>query len=659
MNRTVAVPLLLLSLTAGGSAQQQTLREQTSAARTCGGKATAWASASASRPVYVDNSIDVGYYRLELILRPAATSLTGRVTVRFRTVVDSVRSLILNLSNGMSVDSVFSEGTRGSFIRYSDAVGINLARTLRTGDSAGVVICYHGSPPSTGFGSFVFTSHNETPWIWSLSEPYGAADWWPCKDHPSDKADSVDIWVTCPSGFRVGSNGKLLATVDNGDGTSTTRWAERYPIATYLVSVAVTDYYQFTNWWKYAPADSLPVLNYVLLEHASEAIAALPATVQMLQIFSETYGQYPFILEKYGHAEFGWGGAMEHQTMTSTTTFNEGTIAHELAHQWFGDLITCATWPDLWLNEGFATYSEAVYQEARYGREAYREDMASNMLSALNAKGTLFVEDTANVSNLFAGSRVYAKGAVVLHMLRHVLGDTLFFRALRQYVADPRFRYKTASTRDFQSVCESVSGRSLSYFFDEWIFGEKYPLYGLLWTSRAEQAGYSVNLRISQSTQTLNPSFFTMPVDLRFRAGTWDTTLVVFHATNNEEFAFTFPRSPETVELDPDGWILKGSLSPNPPLPEGIVLLPNYPNPFNAGTTMVFQLPHRTHTTLEVADILGRRVATVADEPLEAGLHTVAWSGTDERGNPCSSGIYFCRLRAGGTTRSQKMALIR
>ena len=428
-----------------------------------------------------DASVNALYYRLDLRLDIPSSTLTGVVILRARVVADSTTYLLLDLSPSMTLDSARFNGRRLTAVRYPQSISIELPRTFYVARNLTVEIAYHGTPLATGFGSFQFSSHETGPWIWSLSQPYGARDWWPCRDHPLDKADSVDILITCPTGLRVGSNGKLMAVVDNGDGSSTHIWSERYPIATYLVSIAVSNYAVFSDWFVYSPTDSMEILNYVLPAHLTAALEELPKTVTMLRVFSTLYGPYPFLKEKYGHSEFNRGGAMEHQTMTSTTTFAEDVISHELAHQWFGDLITCATWQDLWLNEGFATYSESLYREARYGQSEYWRLIGERMISAKSAKGPLFKTDTSTVSELFAVTGVYAKGASVLHMLRHVVGDSMFFRILRTYAADTRFRYGTASTADFQGVCEAVAGKSLGYFFDEWIYGESYPRYTLRW----------------------------------------------------------------------------------------------------------------------------------------------------------------------------------
>ena len=586
------------------------------------------------------NQFDVTYYKLDLRVSISPNLLSGIVTVRATSLSDTLSAITLDLSDPMTLDSVLMNGARVPHHRNFNSFDVVPDTQYNSGQVFAVEVFYHGVPAETGFGSFLFSSHAGFPWVWSLSEPYGASDWWPCKNQLLDKADSADILVTCDSSFKVGSNGKLVAVINNGDGTKTHHWSERYPIAAYLVSVALTNFAEFSNWFHYSPTDSMQVLNYVLPEHLQQAQDQLPKTVSALQILSGRFGLYPFINEKYGHAEFGRGGAMEHQTMTSTTSFDEFVVAHELAHQWFGDMITCANWSNLWLNEGFARYCEAVYAEAMYGTAAYRQHMEFNLSRALNAQGTLYVEDTTSVSNLFNGDRVYAKGAAVLHMLRRIVGDSVFFLCLKTYASDPQLRYKSATTEDFRRNCELVSGRELRYFFDEWVYGEGFPLYSFQWRSEIVGSGFTTTIRLNQTSSSANPSFFVMPVDFRLAAGDWDTTVVLFHTTNGQEFTVYTSRKPVSVELDPDHWILRDYSSNELP-PTAYELDQNYPNPFNAGTVISYHLPHRAHITLSVYNTLGQKVITLVDGPVEAGSRSVQFSGTG-----LASGVYFYRLEA-------------
>ena len=624
----------------------------------CAEKAVLRAGGLHADGAFADPDIDVTYYKLDLTVTTAPPLLRGSVIVRASCVRDSIRTVTLDLNGAMRVDSVHSGTVPLLFVQYPLGLTITLERTYVANEQLSLRLFYGGMPVSAGFGSFMFSGQNGVPWIWSLSEPYGARDWWPCKDNTIDKADSVDVWITCASGFKAGSNGRLTGVRDNGDGTQTYQWAERYPIAAYLVSLAVTNYEEFTDWFHYSPTDSMPVLNYVLPQSLAAARPALALTTDMLAAFSEKFGLYPFVREKYGHAQFGWGGAMEHQTMTSTTNFAEYTISHELAHQWFGDMITCANWPSLWLNEGFATFCETLYGGIRHGQQEYRAHLADMMSPAMRAQGSLYLQDTSTVAAMFNFDRVYAKGAWVLHMLRHVLGDSVFFGSMRAYAGDPRFRYRSATTEGFQSVCEAVSGKSLGYFFDEWIFGEGYPQYTVDWSPVTADTGHAVDVRIGQTTTGVVPAFFTMPVDIRISDGVRDTTVVVMHTSPGQAFTFRVPFAPTSLRLDPDIWILREVLTPDR-LPAEFALGQNYPNPFNPGTAITFSLPHRSDVTLTVYDILGREVTVLIRQRINAGTQSVRWEGTDASGKLVGSGVYFYRLTADAFTTTKKMLLLK
>jgi aminopeptidase N len=653
--------LLLAALAAAGPipAEAQTASHVPALPAGCAFKAAAPLRMPQARGDFSDPGIHVTYYRLRLDLSPSPALLAGDVLSKSLCVAESLSAVNFDLAGSMMVDSVVANGTRLPVSQFLQGFQVQLGRTYRRGEFFTLDTYYRGAPAPTGFGSFEFSSINGFPWIWTLSEPYGARDWWPCKDDNSDKADSVDMFVTVPSGLSVGSNGRLVLAQPNGDGTTTFHWSERYPIAAYLVSLAASNYREIDDWFPYSPTDSMPIVNYVLPPSPGTSLGALAETRNMLRVFSDVYGLYPFITEKYGHSQFGWGGAMEHQTMTSTTNFDENTISHELAHQWFGDMITCANWPSLWLNEGFAVFSESVFLERYYGRAAYRTHIGEIMSSAMNATGTLYVQDTSTVANLFGFERVYAKGAWTLHMLRHVLGDSVFFRSMRAYAADPRFRFRSATTEGFRSVCESVSGKDLGYFFNEWVYGEGFPRYRYAWTARPSGTGYSLTLTLFEKGSSAATPFFRMPVDVRLAAGSTDTTFSVLHTASGETFTFLVPFLPAGVEIDPDKWILRDVIPPDAVLPEAYALVQNYPNPFNPGTWVPFSLPHRTDVTLTVYDVLGREIAVIAHGLFEAGTHTVRWEGTDARGARVGSGVYFCRLTAGTYRETRRMTVIR
>jgi len=596
---------------------------------------------------------DVTYYRLDLNITVQPNFLRGRVTVAGVCNMQNAHVLTMDCSNALVIDSVIVNGTSLLVVQQNSSFGVSLDRSYQPGEFIALDIYYHGTPAATGFGSFGFNDHNGVPWIYSLSEPYGASDWWPCKNTPSDKADSADIIVTCDSSFKVGSQGILVSLVNNGNGTSTHHWKERYPISSYLISVAITNYVQFSNWFKYTATDSMEVLNYVLPEHYADALESLPKTVDMLSIFSEMFGQYPFVKEKYGHAEFT-GGGMEHQTMTSLGRFDEDIIAHELAHQWFGDMITCRTWSDLWLNEGFAEYAAGLYFERKYGTAAFRSYLDPLMQIAQSAKGMLGLPDTTNPSALFNFSLMYAKGAAVLHMLRHVLGDSLFFKAIHAYANDTTLMYSTATTEDFQNICETVSNTDLDYFFQEWVYGANTPTYVFSWDWNSVGDSSMLTIGIQQPSGRTNPAFFTMPLDVRISTGTWDTTVSVFNNALVQTFRIPFNKKPLSVTLDPDGWTLKRVIDGNDMLLSEYVLEQNYPNPFNTLTNIQYYIPKRENVTIKIYDVLGRIVSTLVDARQNPGYYEIQWMP-----EKISSGVYFCLMTAGDAQRERKMVLIR
>jgi aminopeptidase N len=379
---------------------------------------------------------DVTYYDIDLDIDPVSETVTGTVTVTATVTALTLSTVDLDLLGNMTVTGVTDTGGSLAFSHVGDILTVTLSATYTTGQSFTIYVAYNGTP-SASYGSFGFDTVGSQPMIWSLSEPYGARSWWPCKDIPEDKADSVDIHITVPDNLIVASNGTLVSEVDNGS-TKTYNWHEGYPITTYLVSVAIHPYTQFSHWYHYAPAESMEVAYYVFPANYSAVQATYALTVPMIEVFADLFGEYPFIEEKYGHAEFVWGGGMEHQTITSLGGWSEYLIAHELAHMWWGDMITCDSFHHIWLNEGFATYSEALWSEQVYGVEQYHQDMA---YAKYFGAGTIYVPDPNDFSRIFHSGLSYNKGSWVPHMLRHIVGDTTFFNILQTYYADVRFFY--------------------------------------------------------------------------------------------------------------------------------------------------------------------------------------------------------------------------
>lgn len=599
---------------------------------------------------------DVTYYDLQLDVDIAQNILTGTTLVRGAVVGADLDSVQLHFMDNMTVGAARSAGLPAGFARGSDLVTVALDRPYLAGETFTIEIDYQGDPAGDYWG---WSQAQGQPLVWSLSEPFGARHWWPCKDLNTDKADSVDLHVTVGSLYVVASNGTLQGVTSPQPGVSTYNWRERYPIATYLVSVTIHPYAVFSDTYTGLNAQTMPVTHYVVPSTLTAAIAGYAPTVAMIGAFAGVFGEYPFLDEKYGHAHFAWGGGMEHQTCTSMypSLYGQDIIAHELAHQWFGDLITCADFQHIWLNEGFATWCEAVWREHNEGPAGYHDQMDANRYFGA---GTVYVEDLSNFWAIFDYGLTYQKASWVVHMLRHVLGDEDFSAALAAY--RQAHQYGVATTEDLQAVCEDVSGLSLGPFFAQWIYGAYFPVYQVSWTSRPEGAQHRVDVRIAQ-TQT-NTGIFTMPLDVRVTttAGAVDFTVQNDQAV--QWYDFLVDDLASAVVIDPDGWVLcqksDGGISGLPlPSAGGPELVGAFPNPFNPSTQIVFTLPAPAPAVLAVYDVGGRRVAELARGDFPAGESRIRWDGADAAGRPAASGTYFARLTAGGVSLVRSLVLVR
>jgi aminopeptidase N len=580
-----------------------------------------------------DANIDITYYGLDLRLTHTPAYLNGAATIMLKATTANLSRFFLDLQPQHKVDSVkIGRGGSGAslaFVRENNRVQLTLPQPLSLGQALTLTIFYQGNPASlNGFGSFSFATHGPTsePIIWTLSEPYGAGDWFPCKDTPADKADSSAVNITADKQFVSVSNGRLIGTTDNSDGTRTYRWRNSYPIAQYLISLAMTNYEQYDTPFT-SNGQTMPVNHYVYPETLPAIRTNLDLTPNMLRIFTDFFGPYPFLREKYGHAQFGWGGGMEHQTISSMGVWTPGIIAHELAHQWFGDKITCRDWQNIWLNEGFATYSEALYAQATTGQAGYTAAMNSNMTRARSASGTLYVQDITNENNIFNSNRTYSKGATVLHMLRGVLGDDTFFRAVKAYAASPRVAYGTAVTEDLQAIVEETAGRKLDYFFKEWVYGESFPTYRVNWQDASSTDKPGVQVRIQQTTNTSNPASFTMPVQLRVQSAAGDTLVTVFNETADQTFTLPAKGQPTGVVLDPNNWILKSVASTTmtvtgveEPAENGLVV---FPNPATDNLNIRFTATKVGWATIKLYSLMGEEAARFVNVPVETAPQTI------------------------------------
>ena len=496
---------------------------------------------------------DITYHKLEFTVNPGVDSISGKITTTY-TALANMSSLTFDLSNTLIVSSVKINNVSLVFSQNTNELIITLPTTQILGTQATVEVIYSGIPPQNGFGSFTSTTRGTaaTPVLYTLSEPFGARDWWPCKQDLNDKINSIDVYITAPSQYISVSNGvEPEAPVING-GLKTTHFHHGYPIPAYLICMAVTNYTVINQTAGTAPS-TYPIVNYIYPESDTSTLRTqLLQTPLILDHFSTLLEPYPYSNEKYGHAQFGWGGGMEHTTVSFMQNFSRGLIAHEMAHQWFGDKITCGTWKDIWLNEGFATYLASLVIE-RYDSPAAFITDKTNMINSITSlpNGAVYLTETEalDINRIFDSRLSYYKGAMVLNMLRFKLGGALFFQGIKNYLADINLAFKYAVTPNLQTHLEAVYGSSLAEFFNDWVYNQGYPKYAITVQNIATgQAKITVN----QTTTDTSVPFFEMPVPIRLTGAGGDLQDVVVNNTiNGQQFTVAVPFLVTGVLFDP------------------------------------------------------------------------------------------------------------
>ncbi|MCX6280459.1 MAG: M1 family aminopeptidase [Bacteroidetes bacterium] len=500
----------------------------------------------AHKPAETTSAYKVSYYRCFWIIDPSVRQISGNVTVYFTPLQSGFDSLVLDMNLALVVESIsYHNFPLNTFSHNTDQLIMMFSTPRPQNVMDSVTVYYHGVPPDDGFGTFVQDQHNGSPIIWTLSEPYGASNWWPCKNGLTNKADSIDIKIRVPDGYKSATNGILIATESIG-GNTFYYWKHRYPIAAYLVGIAVTNYASFTQKVPFGN-DTLKVVNFVYPEDSATAVAQLPVIIPMIQVYDTLFGIYPFQREKYGHAQFGWGGGMEHQTMTFVTNFQFELISHELAHMWFGDKVTCGSWTDIWLNEGFATYlSGLIYEHLDPSLWVrFREVRIQSITS--QPGGSVYCSDTTNIDRIFDSRLSYAKGAMILHQLRWILGDSAFFTALNNYLNDYSLAYGFARTDDLQGHLQSTSGQELNWYFNDWFTGEGYPQYMINWS----QTNDTVSFTIRQTQSSPSVSFFQLPLQIKFKNSGHDTLIRFNNTFSGELFKVRIPFAVDSLVFDP------------------------------------------------------------------------------------------------------------
>lgn len=504
------------------------------------------------------NETDITYLEAHWTIDPAINFISGRISYNLKAQIDDLDKLVLDLSDELSVTSVVSNDTDLDFEHTDDQLlFIYFPFPLSRNESTSVTIEYNGSPPSNGFGSFTQSTHAGEPIIWTLSEPYGARDWWPTKQDLTDKIDSADFYIHTPPELLAAGNG-TLKSITKQDDEWIHHWQHRYPLAHYLIAFAVTNYESYADKLPLNDVDTIYIVNYVYPENKLQVMTQTTRTVEIMALFNDLFGLYPFADEKYGHAQFGWGGGMEHQTMSFMSNFSHDLIAHELAHQWFGNKVTCGSWVDIWLNEGFATYLTGLTYE-NFSPELYWPIWKKSAIKTITSQpsGSVKVDDTTSVNRIFNSRLTYNKGAYLLHMIRWIIGDDHFFQACRNYLDTPPTAYGFAYTNDLKTHFETTSGISLDEFFRDWFEGHGYPQYTLLYSIEDDK----IHFTLSQTCSDPKVDFFEMPVPVSIYADGERFDFVLQHTTNQQMFQFNLPdiADVDSVKIDPDLWLISNN----------------------------------------------------------------------------------------------------
>ncbi len=507
------------------------------------------------------NKYDIKYLKLDISAETASLVIAG-TALTVAKVVAPLDSFITELRNNLTVDSVYINGVKKIFTHTADHIFVTLTPALPVGATVSAEIFYRGT--ANGNGVFAGTvGSNGLSYVATLSESYQAREWFPAKQFLQDKIDSADIWITTSSINKAGSNGLLQGIDALPNGKSRYRWKTRYPMNYYLPSFAIGNYMEYVHYAKpveMAP-DSILVQHYLVDNptYFTSVKTNLDKTPPFVEKMSELFGLYPFKDEKYGHAHASIGGGMEHQTMSTMNSFGTSLIAHELGHQWFGDNVTCATWNDIWLNEGFASYSEYLMVQnlpalfPTTNPAAYMQSVHNSVLSS--PTGSVYVPDASiyDEGRIFSGRLSYNKGSAIIHTMRFEMqNDALFFQTLKNF--QQQYKDSVASAQDFKAVAEATSGKNLTNFFNQWYYGQGYPTFNITYFKPTPD---SLLLLVNETVSSPGTTpFFNGLLELYITSEQGDTTVLLNLAANNQIFKFKTVKNPTGIVVDPNNWIL-------------------------------------------------------------------------------------------------------
>jgi len=586
---------------------------------------------------------DVIDYRIDILLFPEIREIKGRVQIILNPLVPLANGLVLDFA-GLQLDSAFIADQPVSFKREGEILTLFSGYTIMAADTQTVVLHYQGQPER---GLYFRQNAGDETVIYSHNEPFDAHYWYPCKDVPADKA-TASILVTVPGSWQVLSNGRLTGESNAGPGLTLYSWREEYPIATYLISLAAAPYQIASDQWL-SDTGPLPLQYWVYTQDYERGRLALHDCGEMIGFFSDFIGEYPFNEEKYAMAEVPLreAAAMENQTATTMGDFvmdDRGIIAHELAHQWWGNALTPLSFKDIWLNEGFATYFDALFREYNDGWEAYDNQMEA-LKTNMNKDGSLpYPIYNPPVQYLF-GNAVYNKGAWILHMLRHETGDSLFRKICQTYFET--YKYKNVVSTDFIHMTDEISGQSFGAFFDQWLNYGGLPTLIAQWS----QARGKVTIGVDQFQEE---PVYQLKLDILLEGNTKDTLITMDIREKFSSRTVPFTETVTRLILDPSGKILNNNNTPLFYIPARAGFLNIYPNPSRERVEIEYQIERPQEVEIIIFNILGQQVAELVREKRPTGIHRVVW---DEQ--EAASGVYYCLLKTDDGRKTRKIVLIR
>jgi aminopeptidase N len=505
------------------------------------------------------DNYDVLFYQLDLNVSDSSTYIKGSTLILLKSVVQPLQQVVLDFADILILDSVMVNGQQVIYSRSLNKLIIDLNFPVNANDQVTAKIYYHGLGKYSEVTSGIYNKYvslYDKHITWTLSEPFAALNWFPCKQSLMDKADSVYVFLSTDSTLKAGSNGLLTAQVPLPGKRIRYEWKSRFSIDYYLISFTVSNYMDYSFYAKKkAGNDSILIQNYIYNDTAyfKKNKPDIDKTGDIIMLFSDLFGNYPFAKEKYGHCVAPFGGGMEHQTMTTLINFSFLLVAHELAHQWFGDYVTCSTWQDIWINEGFASYAE--YLANQYLKS---QDVADTWITGTQdyvksvPDGSVFVPESymENEDRIFNSRLTYKKGAAIIHMIRQEVGnDSLFFKVLSGFIE--KYKNSTASGTDFKNYLEDITGIGFDQFFNQWYFGQGFPIHNINWNYKQD----TLYINSLQTTSAGTP-FFNLLIEFKITHNNQDTLISLRQTSNFTNWKLYLPGTVSAVSADPRHWLL-------------------------------------------------------------------------------------------------------